>query len=274
MENKTEQKDQKQNNKSKKKEEIIRKPPVPRVKRSSEPTLNIDYIFRREQYTLKNQKLTLTFGEMRKLISQELKIPESNLQINYLEKELTSSKVKINDLIKDNKIKFFEVKKKVQSTISDGILSYSHVVKVNNIKDALDFNKQIDTFFLDLCLEKNCISEPTSLDSYNVSFARNDLAFDFNKFLTILKKSNPLYENIEFKIEIPKQSKIIHILDSSEGKNGKKFKNPSAEEFKKKLGNFVTYSDLKRIQNMEGREKWIDQKGFIYSAGPVKNKNL
>ena len=271
MSNKT---DQKQNNKSKTSEPKPRKPPVPRVKKSSEPTFNIDYIFRREQYTIKNQKLTLTFPEMRKLISKELNIPESDLQINYLEKELTSSKKTINELIKDNKIKFFEVKKKVQSTISDGILSYSHVVKVNNIKDALDFNKQIDTFFLDLCLEKNCISEPTSLDSYNVSFARNDLAFDFNKFLTILKKTNPLYENIEFKIEIPKQSKIIHILDSSEGKNGKKFKNPSAEEFKKKLGNFVTYSDLKRIQNMEGREKWIDQKGFIYSAGPVKNKNL
>ena len=270
MSNKT---DQKQNNKSKTSEPKPRKPPVPRVKKSSEPTFNIDYIFRREQYTIKNQKLTLTFPEMRRLISKELNIPESDLQINYLEKELTSSKKTINELIKDNKIKFFEVKKKVQSTISDGILSYSHVVKVNNIKDALDFNKQIDIFFLDLCLEKNCISEPTSLDSYNVSFARNDLAFDFNKYLTILKKTNDLYENIEFKIEIPKQNKVVHLLDSNEGKNGKKFKNPSAEEFKKKLGNFVTYSDLKRIQNMEGREKWIDQKGFIYSAGPVKKKN-
>ena len=109
MSNKT---DQKQNNKSKTSEPKPRKPPVPRVKKSSEPTFNIDYIFRREQYTIKNQKLTLTFPEMRKLISKELNIPESDLQINYLEKELTSSKKTINELIKDNKIKFFEVKKK------------------------------------------------------------------------------------------------------------------------------------------------------------------
>ena len=45
---------------------------------------------------------------MRKAISKELNIPESVLQINYLEKELTSSKTKINDLIKDNKIKFLK----------------------------------------------------------------------------------------------------------------------------------------------------------------------
>ena len=209
---------------------------------------------------------------MKKLISEELKIPDSELQIFYIEKEITSSKTKIYDLIKDNKIKFFEVKKIIKPNSEEGIISYSFIVKVNNIKDTFDFSKKIDAFFSDLCLEKNCISEPTSLTSYNVCFSRNDLAFDFNKYLNVLKKNYPLYENIEFKIDIPKQSKGPPLLDSNKNnnKNNKKFKNPSAEDYKKKLGNYYTFNDIQKIDFLEGKKKWLDQKGFINSAGPVK----
>ena len=232
---------------------------------------NIDYIFRREQYTLKNQKLTLTFQEMKKLISKELNIEESNLQIYYLEKEITSQKTKIYDLIKDNKIKFFEVKKKLILAINESIKSYINIIKINKIKDAFDFNKQIDIFFSDLCLEKDCISEPTSLESYNVSFSRSDLAFDFKKFLTILKKVNELYKDIEIDVDIPKNNIQNSILNNN-NKKYKKFKIASAEHYKKQLGDYFTWSDIKRIQSMEAREKWIDQKGFYNSAGPVKKK--
>ena len=61
---KTKQEEKKEKSKPKKKKPITK--------------FNIDYIFRREQYILKNQKLTLTFQEMKKLISQELNIEESN----------------------------------------------------------------------------------------------------------------------------------------------------------------------------------------------------
>ena len=252
--------------KKEKKDQNIKK------QKKKEIKYNIDFIFRREQYSIKNQKINLTFGEMKKLISEELKIPDSELQIFYIEKEITSSKTKIYDLIKDNKIKFFEVKKIIKPNSEEGIISYSFIVKVNNIKDTFDFSKKIDAFFSDLCLEKNCISEPTSLTSYNVCFSRNDLAFDFNKYLNVLKKNYPLYENIEFKIDIPKQSKGPPLLDSNKNnnKNNKKFKNPSPEDYKKKLGNYYTFNDIQKIDFLEGKKKWLDQKGFINSAGPVK----
>ena len=256
---KTKQEEKKEKSKPKKKKPITK--------------FNIDYIFRREQYILKNQKLTLTFQEMKKLISQELNIEESNLIINYLEKEITTPKTKIYDLIKDNKIKFFEVKKKTIQAINESIKTYIYTIKINNIKEAYDFNKQIDIFFSDLCLEKDCISEPTSLESYNVSFSRSDLAFDFKKFLTILKKVNELYKDIEIDVDIPKSNIKSSLFDNNnDNKKYKKFKIASAEHYKRQLGDYFTWNDIKRIQSMEEREKWIDQKGFYNSAGPVKKK--
>ena len=212
---------------------------------------------------------------MKKIISNELKINETDLQIFYLEKELTNKKTKINDLIKDNKIKFFEVKKIIQKSeeINE---SYSNIVIINNISNGLDLNKQIETFFNDMLIEKNYICEPKSLTSYQVSFLYNDLAFDFKKYLNILKKSNPLYSKITTEIIIPKQNKIDPLItDPNEKKNNKNSKarnnnNLSVEDFKKKLGNFITYNDIKRMERMEDKMKWINQKGFISSGGNKK----
>ena len=262
-------------NKNKKELETIQEKNPEKNKKTLPLKLNIDYIFRREHYKIKNQKLNFTFGEMKKIISNELKINETDLQIFYLEKELTNKKTKINDLIKDNKIKFFEVKKIIQKSeeINE---SYSNIVIINNISNGLDLNKQIETFFNDMLIEKNYICEPKSLTSYQVSFLYNDLAFDFKKYLNILKKSNPLYSKITTEIIIPKQNKIDPLItDPNEKKNNKNSKarnnnNLSVEDFKKKLGNFITYNDIKRMERMEDKMKWINQKGFISSGGNKK----
>ena len=35
-------------------------------------------------------------------------------------------------------------------------------------------------------------------------------------------------------------------------------------------GNYYTFNDIQKIDFLEGKKKWLDQKGFINSAGPVK----
>jgi len=238
--------------------------------------ITIDYIFRREPYKIKEQNTTLTFGDMKKIISNDLKINELDLQIIYLDNEIKNDKINIYDLIKDNKIKFFEVKKKINPS-DDIIDSYEYILTIENISNGLDLNKQIDNFFQDLLIERKCICEPKSLSSYNISFPTNDLAFDFKRYLSILKKTNPLYENIKVIINIPEKPKFAAVINNfnKENKNMKtikKSKNPTLDYYKKNLGNYITYSDIKKMERMDGKLKWLNQKGFIPSGSTINKK--
>ncbi len=238
--------------------------------------ITIDYIFRREPYKIKEQNTTLTFGDMKKIISNELKINELDLQIIYLDNEIKNDKINIYDLIKDNKIKFFEVKKKINPS-DDIIDSYEYILTIENISNGLDLNKQIDNFFQDLLIERKCICEPKSLSSYNISFPTNDLAFDFKRYLSILKKTNPLYANIRVIINIPEKPKFATVINkfNKENKNIKtitKSKNPTLDYYKKNLGNYITYSDIKKMERMDGKLKWLNQKGFIPSGNNINKK--
>ena len=238
--------------------------------------ITIDYIFRREPYKIKEQNTTLTFGDMKKIISNELKINELDLQIIYLDNEIKNDKINIYDLIKDNKIKFFEVKKKINPS-DDIIDSYEYILTIENISNGLDLNKQIDNFFQDLLIERKCICEPKSLSSYNISFPTNDLAFDFKRYLSILKKTNPLYSNIKVIINIPEKPKFDTIINSMNKDNNslktiKKSKNPTLDYYKKNLGNYITYSDIKKMERMDAKSKWLNQKGFIPSGSNINKK--
>lgn len=238
--------------------------------------LTIDYIFRREPYKIKDQTKNLTFGEMKKIISNDLKINETDLQITYLNNEIKNDKLIIYDLIKDNKIKFFEVKKILKPS-EDIIDSYDYILTIQNISNGLDLNNQIDNFFQDILIERKCICEPKSLTSYNISFPTNDLAFDFKRYLSILKKINPLYANIKVIINIPEKPKFATIINSVDKeknnlKTVKKSKNPTLDYYKKNLGNYITYSDIKKLERLDGKQKWLNQKGFIPSGSHINKK--
>jgi len=238
--------------------------------------LTIDYIFRREPYKIKDQTKNLTFGEMKKIISNDLKINETDLQITYLNNEIKNDKLIIYDLIKDNKIKFFEVKKILKPS-EDIIDSYDYILTIQNISNGLDLNNQIDNFFQDILIERKCICEPKSLTSYNISFPTNDLAFDFKRYLSILKKINPLYANIKVIINIPEKPKFATIINSVDKeknnlKTVKKSKNPTLDYYKKNLGNYITYSDIKKLERLDSKQKWLNQKGFIPSGSHINKK--
>ena len=213
---------------------------------------------------------------MKKIISNDLKINETDLQITYLNNEIKNDKLIIYDLIKDNKIKFFEVKK-ILNPSDDIIDSYEYILTIENISNGLDLNKQIDNFFQDLLIERKCICEPKSLTSYNISFPTNDLAFDFKRYLSILKKINPLYANIKVIINIPEKPKFATIINSVDKeknnlKTVKKSKNPTLDYYKKNLGNYITYSDIKKLERLDGKQKWLNQKGFIPSGIHINKK--
>ena len=213
---------------------------------------------------------------MKKIISNDLKINETDLQITYLNNEIKNDKLIIYDLIKDNKIKFFEVKKILKPS-EDIIDSYDYILTIQNISNGLDLNNQFDYFFQYILIERKCICKPKSLTAYNISFPTNDLAFDFKRYLSILKKINPLYANIKVIINIPKKPKFATIINSVDKeknnlKTVKKSKNPTLDYYKKNIGNYITYSDIKKLERLDSKQKWLNQKGFIPSGSHINKK--
>ena len=72
---------------------------------------NLDFIYRREKYTLKNLYSNYLISKLKKLISKKLSIEINLIHIYYQDKEITDDKLNVYDLIKDNKTKYFLVKK-------------------------------------------------------------------------------------------------------------------------------------------------------------------
>ena len=103
---------------------------------------NIDFIYRREQYKLKNLKISLTLKQIKENISKEIKVPSNELQVFYKNNEIKNEEQKIYDLFKNNKINFLEVKKQIKN--SNSVTSFDYKVEIKNLENGYDLNNQID----------------------------------------------------------------------------------------------------------------------------------
>ena len=225
---------------------------------------NIDFIYRREQYKLKNQKLSLTLKQIKENISKEIKVPSNELQVFYKNNEITKEDQKIYDLFKNNKINFLEVKKQIKS--SNTVTSFDYKVEIKNLENGYDLNNQIDNFFNQLLLEKNVICEPVDLDVYHVCFNYEDIAFDFKRYILLLKRTNKNYQNVEVKTIIPVETvKKSSLLLS----NLNKKKNFTSAYYVNQ-GPYISDYERKVNDNKNDKKNWINKKGFISSVGNSK----
>ena len=160
---------------------------------------NLDFIYRREKYTLKNLYSNFLISKIKKLISKKLSIDISLIHIYYLDKEVTNDRLNVYDLIKDNSVKYFLVKK--ETPINEDVISLNtnahllYKVKCYEIQDYQDFVEKIETFFIDRCLDKHYICEPFCENGYEVSFSCEDICFQFKRYILMLKRIDKNYLN-------------------------------------------------------------------------------
>lgn len=76
------------------------------------PTFSFNYIYRRELHLIQKLKFDITLEEIQNLISKKIEANKREFVILYKEKEVTNLKEKVYELIKNDKVNYFEVKKK------------------------------------------------------------------------------------------------------------------------------------------------------------------
>ena len=225
---------------------------------------NVDFIYRREKYTLKNLYSNYLISKLKKLISKKLSIELNLIHIYYQDKEIFDDRLNVYDLIKDNKIKYFLVKK--EPPINEDVISLNtnanliYKVKCTDIKDYKDFLEKIETFFIDRCLDKHYICEPIGDNVYEIGFSCEDICFQFKRYMLLLKKIDNNYINIKCEL-IPLDK--IKIITSKYGNNitsNNNIKYKESEFINK--GPYMTYEEMQRKNEKEEKKKWINKNGF------------
>ncbi len=224
-------------------------------------TYNLDFIYRRERYALKNLKSNSLLSLIKKLISKKISVDINLIKIYYLDKEITDDKLNVYDLIKDSKIKYFEVRK--ESPINENIFSLNsnvnliYKVKCKGIENAKDFIDKIDVFFREKCLDKHYLCEPVGVNIYDVCFSCEDNCYQFKRYMTIVRRLDTNYANTTFEfVPIDKKKYIRPKLTN--------FISNSKESLFINKGPYMTYEDLKKKDEKEGRKKWVSKNNFLF----------
>ena len=108
------------------------KSPLPKTEnqeKPKQPKYKLDFIYRREKYTLKNLLENYLVSKMKKLIAKEINVDIKTLKFYYKEKEIkeTEDKTNLHQMIKDDPFPIIEVKK--ESLNEQNIISLN--TKVN-----------------------------------------------------------------------------------------------------------------------------------------------
>ncbi len=223
---------------------------------------NLDFIYRRERYTLKNILSNYLISRVKKLISKKISVDLNLLHIYYLDKEIIDDKLNVYDLIQNNKIKYFEVKK--ESPINEDVLSLStnihlvYKIRCKGIQNAKDFIEKIETFFKERCLDKHYLCEPIGNNTYDVGFSCEDNCFQFKRYMMIVKKLDNNYINVKCQfLPIDRNEIIQPRLMNFEPLNKER------ESIFINKGPFITYEEIQKKNEKEEKKKWISKNDFI-----------
>ena len=194
------------------------KDPLPKFDKPENPNSNkykLDYIFRREKYTLKNLQENNLISLMKRKIAEKLNVDKKALKFYYKESEIKEErdKEKLHDMIKDDPFPIIEVKKEIlneQNIISlNTKVNLVYKVKCSKITDYIDFINQIEQFFKDICIENHYLCEPIETNKYNVCFLCSDHCFQFKRYMMNISRMNKLYEKASFEVLGADKSQII-----------------------------------------------------------------
>ena len=226
-------------------------------------TFNLDFIFRRERYILKNLLSNYLISRLKKIISKKISVETNLIHIYYLDKEIVNEKLNVYDLIKNNKIKYFEIQK--ENPINENIISLNsnanliYKVKCKNIENAKDFIDKIDIFFRERCLDKHYLCEPVGVNIYDVAFACKDNCYQFKRYMTIVKRLDSNYNNTSYEY-VPFEKDKLTLPKIT---NFPKLRNNSESIFINK-GPYMTYEDIQKKNEKENKKKWVSKKDFVY----------
>ena len=151
--------------------------------------------------------------------------------------------------------------------------------------------------------EENKIQTEQEHPTYLVCFSSQDIAFDFNRYVNMLKIINPIFKDIKSNLIMPKKvikktrnnqittrpyikygidyglddgtnimkrnNKILKLVRLNYLRNEelRKLRKSRSQESITGLGPYLTSNEIERIQKKENKKKWINPEGFISCVG-------
>ena len=175
---------------------------------------NLDFIYRREKFTL-NLKNNCLVSFLKRKISEKINVDKKNLKFYYKDVELKddSDKTNVYDMITGDNIPFIDVKKEfpinqdIVSLNSKGNLIYK--VECKPISSYRDLIEKIENFCKDTCIDKNYLCEPVSSNTYYACFSCSDHCFQFKRYMMNIAKTEKEYKDRKFTIMEVDKSRII-----------------------------------------------------------------
>jgi len=254
------------------------KSPLPKTEtqeKPKQPKYKLDFIYRREKYTLKNLLENYLVSKMKKLIAKELNVDIKTLKFYYKEKEIkeTEDKTNLHQMIKDDPFPIIEVKK--ESLNEQNIISLNtkvnlvYKVECDKITEYIDFIDKIEQFFKDICIENHYLCEPIGKNVYNVCFLCSDHCFQFKRYMMNIARTNELYKNATFKVLGADKSKIIEPeVDVNEDVDDESYGKIDVIKVKDKKTNQDYEIQYRKIKH---KENDYFQKDFI-NKGPYESE--
>ena len=269
----------------------------------------IIFIYKNEDHYI-SIKPNCKISDIKEIISKEINLDKDKIILIYKDKEMDeiNRNIPVNKIINFSKLKsrpiIYVKKKYINNNSINGldiykfnVLNYENKIKIINYPTMSNSNLSVDedlfNIVSDFCknnsitsafqIEKN--DDNPDLIYHLISFASSDIVFDFNRYFTSLKISNPIFKDTKA-VMILSKKKIRNIVNNSfDGKKIRKRSNNEAYEQKKKNGEmkrnilnmninryinnsgpYITPYDQFKNDEKENKKKWLNPKGFISSV--------
>lgn len=238
---------------------------------------NLDFLFRREKYTL-SLKSNCLVSFLKKKISEKLNVDKKNLKFYYKDVELKddSDKTNIYDMIKGDNIPFIDVKK--EFPVNQDIISLNtksnliYKVECKPISSYRDLIEKIENFCKDTCIDKNYLCEPASTDTYYACFSCSDHCFQFKRYMMNLARREKDYAKTKFKIMEVDKSRIIEPkIEQNIEDNDESLGNLEKMVVKDKKTNKDVNIEFRKIKH---KEDDYFQKDFLNSGPNVPSEEI
>ena len=250
-------------------------------------------------------------SDIKEIISKEINLDKNKIILYYKDKEMDdiNRNIPVNKFINFSKLKsrpIIHVKKKyINNNSLNGLdiykfntLNYENKIKIINYPTMSNSNLSVDEDLFNIVSEfckNNSITSPFQIEKNDdnpdliyhlISFASSDIVFDFNRYFTSLKISNPIFKNTKTVMILSKRKVKKIVYNSSDNKNiNKKKSSNEIYEMKKKNGEmkrnllnmninryinnsgpYITPYDQFKSNEKENKKKWLNPKGFISSV--------
>lgn len=307
--------DNKKNTKVKIVNENVKTGVEPMKKRIS---YKIIFIYRNQDYYI-TIKQNSKISDIKEIISKEINLDKDKIILIYNDKEIDDLKrnVPVNTIINFAKLKsrpIIHVKKRYVNNLNSlinsniykfNLLNYENKIKIINYPTMSNSNLTADEDLFNIVSEfckNNSITSAFQIERNDdnpdsiyhlIYFASSDIVFDFNRYFTSLKISNPLFKDTKAVMLLSKRKNNYNINNTVENKrlrrrsykevyeerrkNGeikRNLLNMNINRFINNTGPYITPYDQFKLDEKENKKKWLNPKGFISSVNKysgVKN---